>query len=127
MTYISPTTGDRVGLSFITPRTVQDLERRHTMMAHWARGACGLMGRTPDFMNVGVMSMAAASDYCAQNRSEFKQNIERYYEHIREHDLVLTHAQGCVGTLLFRLCYPLQHTRAQIPLPGEFRPGPLAP
>jgi 4-hydroxyphenylacetate 3-monooxygenase len=62
MTYISPTTGDRVGLSFITPRTVQDLERRHTMMAHWARGACGLMGRTPDFMNVGVMSMAAASD-----------------------------------------------------------------
>src|SRR5215510_3749039 len=26
MTYISPTTGDQVGLSFITPRTVQDLE-----------------------------------------------------------------------------------------------------
>jgi 4-hydroxyphenylacetate 3-monooxygenase len=38
-----------------------------------------------------VACMAATSDYCARNRPEFKQNIERYYEYIREHDLVLTH------------------------------------
>jgi 4-hydroxyphenylacetate 3-monooxygenase len=91
MTYRSPTTGERVGLSFIIPRTVQDLERRHTMMAHWARATCGMTGRSPDFMNVNVACMAATSDYCAQNRPEFKQNIEQYYEYIREHDLVLTH------------------------------------
>ena len=91
MTYVSPTSGDRVGLSFITPRVGQDLARRHTMMAHWARASCGMMGRTPDFLNVAVMSMAAAGDYCGQNRPEFKQNIERYYEYVRENDLVLTH------------------------------------
>src|SRR5262245_22930220 len=91
MTYRSPTTGDRVGLSFLIPRTIQDLERRHTMMAHWARATCGMMGRSPDFMNVNVACMAATSDYCAQNRPEFKQNIEQYYAYIREHDLVLTH------------------------------------
>jgi 4-hydroxyphenylacetate 3-monooxygenase len=91
MTYVSPTSGDRVGLSFITPRTLQDLERRHTMMAHWARATCGMMGRSPDFMNVNVMCMAATGDYCAQNRPEFKQNIQNYYEYIRENDLVLTH------------------------------------
>ena len=34
MTYISPTTGDRVGLSFIIPRTRQELEQRRTMMLH---------------------------------------------------------------------------------------------
>ena len=89
MTYLSPTTGERVGLSFIIPRTAQDLERRHTMMAHWARATCGMTGRSPDFMNVAVTSMAAASDYCAQNRPEFKQHIQQYYEYIREHDLVL--------------------------------------
>ncbi len=50
MTYRSPTTGDRVGLSFIVPRTVQDLERRRLMMSHWARASCGMMGPTPDFM-----------------------------------------------------------------------------
>src|SRR5919198_4443091 len=66
MTYVSPSSGDRVGLSFIIPRTIQDLERRHTMMAHWARATCGMMGRSPDFMNVNVACMAATSDYCAQ-------------------------------------------------------------
>ncbi|MCH9018559.1 MAG: 4-hydroxyphenylacetate 3-monooxygenase, oxygenase component, partial [Chloroflexi bacterium] len=91
MTYDSPTTGDRVGLSFITPRTIEDLERRRVMMHHWAKATCGMMGRSPDFMNVNMMAMAAAGDYFAQNRPEFKQNIQNYYEHIRENDLVLTH------------------------------------
>ncbi len=91
MTYISPTTGDRVGRSFITPQTIQDLEQRHVMMSHWAKASCGTMGRTPDFLNVSMMSMAAAGDYFGENRPEFKGNIQRYYEHIREHDLVLTH------------------------------------
>ncbi len=91
MTYVSPSTGDRVGLSFIIPRTIPELERRRRMMAHWARAGCGMMGRTPDFLNVSIMTMAAAGDYFAQNRPEFKDNIQRYYEHIREKDLVLTH------------------------------------
>ena len=91
MTYVSPTTGDRVGLSFITPKTAQDLEQRHTMMAHWARASCGMLGRSPDFMNVNIMAMAAAGDYFAQNRPEYKENIQNYYEYVRENDLVLTH------------------------------------
>jgi len=91
MTYTSPTTGDPVGLSFILPKTPEDLQRRHTMMAHWARVSCGMMGRSPDFMNVNMMAMAAAGDYFAQNRPEFKKNIQNYYEYIREKDLVLTH------------------------------------
>jgi len=91
MTYTSPTTGDPVGLSFILPKTPEDLQRRHTMMSHWARVSCGMMGRSPDFMNVNIMAMAAAGDYFAQNRPEFKQNIQSYYEYIREKDLVLTH------------------------------------
>ena len=91
MTYESPTTGDRVGLSFITPRTLEDLERRRVMMHHWARTTCGMMGRSPDFMNVNMMAMAAAGDYFGQNRPEFKQNMQNYYEYIRENDSVLTH------------------------------------
>ena len=91
MTYTSPTTGDQVGLSFILPKTPKDLHRRHTMMANWARVTCGMMGRTPDFMNVNMMAMAAAGDYFAQNRPEFKDNIQNYYEYVRENDLVLTH------------------------------------
>src|SRR5215510_11376106 len=78
MTYVSPTTGDRVGLSFIIPRTMDELERRRTMMLHWARTTCGMMGRSADFI--------------AQNRPEFGDNVRRYYEYIRENDLTLTHS-----------------------------------
>ncbi len=110
MTYVSPTSGDAVGLSFITPRTIQELEQRHAMMAHWARASCGMMGRTPDFLNVSFMAMAAAGDYFGQNRSEFKDNVQRYYEYIREHDLVLTH------TLV-----NMQRTRTPLSTPLEDR------
>ena len=91
MTYTSPTSGDRVGLSFIKPTTSQELEQRRVMITNWARVTKGMMGRTPDFLNVSFMAMAAAGDYFGQNRPEFKKNIQDYYEHIRENDLVLTH------------------------------------
>lgn len=92
MTYVSPTTGDRVGLSFIVPRTRQELERRRAMMLHWARSTGGMMGRSPDFMNVTFATWAAAADYFARNRPEFGENMRRYYEYIRERDLTLTHS-----------------------------------
>ena len=92
MTYISPASGAPVGLSFIIPRSQSDVERRSQMMLHWARTTCGMMGRSPDFLNVNFAAWAAAADYFAQNRAEFKTNIVRYYEYIREHDLTLTHA-----------------------------------
>src|SRR5438093_870037 len=92
MTYVSPTTGDRVGLSFIIPRTRQELEQRRTMMLHWARATCGMVGRSPDFMNVTFAAWGAAAEYFGRGRPEFADNIRRYYEHIRENDLTLTHS-----------------------------------
>ena len=91
MTYASPSTGDRVGMSFITPQSREDLERRNGMMTQWARVSCGMMGRTPDFLNVSFMAMAAAGEYFARNRPEFRHNVRAYYEYVRENDLVLTH------------------------------------
>ena len=91
MTYVSPSSGESVGTSFIIPKSIGDLEHRHRMMAHWAKASFGMMGRTPDFLNVSLMAMAQAGDYFAQNRPEFKDNIQNYYEYVRENDLVLTH------------------------------------
>lgn len=92
MTYVSPATGERVGLSFIIPRTRPELEQRRRMMLHWARATCGMVGRSPDFMNVTFAAWAAAAEYFARNRPEFGANIRRYYEYIRDNDLTLTHA-----------------------------------
>jgi 4-hydroxyphenylacetate 3-monooxygenase len=92
MTYVSPTSGERVGLSFIVPRTRAELEARREMMLRWARATCGMMGRSPDFMNVTYAAWGGAADYFARLRPAFGDNVRRYYEHIREHDLTLTHA-----------------------------------
>ena len=91
MTYDSPSTGEPVGLSFVVPRTQLDLQRRSAMMTQWARVSCGMMGRTPDFLNVSFMAMAEANGYFARNRPEFGKNVRTYYEFVRENDLVLTH------------------------------------
>ena len=91
MTYLSPTSGTRVGLSFITPRSLEDLQRRSRMMLHWARYSGGMLGRSPDYLNVSLMAAAAAADFYGQNDPRFADNARNYYTYVRERDLCLTH------------------------------------
>ncbi len=91
MTYRSPTTGERVGMSFIMPENLDDLERRRRMFYRWATYHGGMMGRTPDYMNAAFVAMASAAPYFDQDREGFGENVRRYYELIREQDLCLTH------------------------------------
>ncbi len=91
MTYISPTSGERVGMSFIMPEDLNDLERRRRMFYRWATYHGGMMGRTPDYMNAAFVAMASAAPYFDQDREGFGENVRRYYELIREQDLCLTH------------------------------------
>ncbi len=91
MTYVSPSSGQRVGLSFLVPRSREDLGRVRAMMKRWADYSGGMMGRTPDYLNRSLMAYATAADYCAENDPRFGENIRRYYEYVREHDLMLTH------------------------------------
>ena len=92
MTFASPTTGEPVGLSFLIPQTTGDLVRRREMMSRWAWASCGMMGRSPDFMNSIFSAWAGSSGYFAQDRPEFQQNMLNYHEFIRENDVTLTHA-----------------------------------
>jgi 4-hydroxyphenylacetate 3-monooxygenase len=91
MTYVSPSSGDRVGLSFLTPKVREDLPRVRRMMKRWADTSGGMMGRSPDYLNRSVMAYAAAADYMAENDRRHADNVRRYYEHVRENDLSLTH------------------------------------
>lgn len=92
MTYRSPTSGEAVGLSFIEPRDMEELEARGRAMFRWARATVGMMGRSPDFMNVTVMAFGAAKDYFGQREPGYGENIRAYCDYIRENDIVLTHA-----------------------------------
>jgi 4-hydroxyphenylacetate 3-monooxygenase len=92
MTVVSPTTGDRVGRSFVIPQTREDLTARSEMHAVWAQACLGFMGRTPDYMNVNVMAAGMARGYFDRCDPRFGTNMARYFEYVREHDLALTHA-----------------------------------
>ncbi len=41
MTFTSPSTGDRVGMSYIEPKSVDDLKRRREMVRVWMEATCG--------------------------------------------------------------------------------------
>src|SRR6266568_861560 len=92
MTYPSPSSGEPVGRSFDNPTTREGLETRSKMMLNWARSTCGMMGRSPDFMNVTFAAWGAAADFFGEKRPEFADNMRRYVEYIRENDITLTHA-----------------------------------
>ncbi|MGG0658060.1 4-hydroxyphenylacetate 3-monooxygenase, oxygenase component [Rummeliibacillus pycnus] len=91
MMYTSPTTGEKVGLSFLMPKTKEDLARRRAMVQHWARESNGMMGRSPDYMNTALMTLAASSHLLEDEENCFPENIKAYYEYVRENDLSLTH------------------------------------
>src|SRR5262249_13554013 len=91
MTFPSPTSGGRVGLSFIEPRSVEDLIRRRDMVKIWMDATCGMFGRSPDFMNIFFTGFASAADEFGKADKRFAENVRAYHTHIREDDICLTH------------------------------------
>ena len=91
LTYPSPTTGDPVATSFMVPQTSQDLAKRQRAFKAWADRSLGMLGRTGDYLNSALMALAAAQDWFAQVDPAFGVNIKRYYEHVREEDLLCSH------------------------------------
>ncbi|WP_301108583.1 4-hydroxyphenylacetate 3-monooxygenase, oxygenase component [Sporosarcina sp.] len=91
MTYESPTTKERVGLSYLQPKTKEDLRSRQQMMTQWARVSCGLLGRSPDYLNSVIMSFACSSAYLHGKEKCFPEHIQALYERARDRDLSFTH------------------------------------
>ena len=91
MTYASPTTGDRVGKSFMVPRTHEDVRARRAAMKVWADHSLGNLGRTGDYLNSSLMALSEARAWFASADPAFANNIARYYERVREEDLLTTH------------------------------------
>ncbi|NWQ41685.1 4-hydroxyphenylacetate 3-hydroxylase [Bacillus sp. EB106-08-02-XG196] len=92
ITHICEETGERISNAFMVPKNYQDLEARRKNFEVFAKATFGLMGRTPDFLNVVVTSMASNSEFLDKYNPEWGKNIRAYYKHVRDNDLFLTHA-----------------------------------
>ena len=66
MTYQDEESGQPAGLSFLIPRSRDDLVRRRAAMQVWAEATFGLMGRSPDYLNTVLVAFVDAPEFFAQ-------------------------------------------------------------
>jgi 4-hydroxyphenylacetate 3-monooxygenase len=87
-----PETGEPINVSHLIPRSLADLERRHVCLKTIAEFTVGLMGRTPDYMNVTFAGFAGRADEWAVNGNERgAANLVAYQKVLARKDLSLTH------------------------------------
>jgi 4-hydroxyphenylacetate 3-monooxygenase len=87
---------ERFSMSFLTPKSAEDVRRRGAAYYEWAKWSNGMFGRTPDYKNASVMAFAAAADFLNENSStdaptDYAANMRNYYDEARRGDYVLTH------------------------------------
>ncbi|HZU77439.1 MAG TPA: 4-hydroxyphenylacetate 3-hydroxylase N-terminal domain-containing protein, partial [Dehalococcoidia bacterium] len=83
--------GDRAGMAFIEPRSKDDLRRRAAAFAAWAEATCGLIGRSPDYMNACMMMVGAAAVHLGAHDPVFGERARNIYLDARRRDLCFTH------------------------------------
>jgi 4-hydroxyphenylacetate 3-monooxygenase len=79
MTFSSPISGERVGLSFIEPRSTDDLIHRRDMVKIRADATCGMFGRSPDYMNIFITAFALVAEEFGKKDKSFIENIRGYH------------------------------------------------
>jgi 4-hydroxyphenylacetate 3-monooxygenase oxygenase component len=88
----SPDDGSLVNATHIIPRSKEDLERRRRAIEITASATAGMMGRTPDYLNVTFACFAGRSDVWARRgNDEGAANIVAYQKLMRDRDLSTTH------------------------------------
>ncbi|MEC8857798.1 MAG: 4-hydroxyphenylacetate 3-hydroxylase N-terminal domain-containing protein, partial [Chloroflexota bacterium] len=94
MTFKSPTSGQPVSLSYLVPETQEDLMRRRIALEIVAQSCHGMLGRTPDYVNIQVTASRQLAHLYGLKDKRHSDNLRNYHEYIRERDLCLTHAFG---------------------------------
>jgi 4-hydroxyphenylacetate 3-monooxygenase oxygenase component len=88
-----PDSGETVAVTHLIPRSAADLARRHEAIAGVARRTLGLMGRSPDYLNVTLAGFAGRPDVWNRGgNDEGCANLIAYHQHVMRGDLALTHA-----------------------------------
>ena len=89
-----PTSGEPISVSHLMPTSRADLERRGVALTRIAELSMGVMGRTPDYMNVTFAGFAQDRHRWAGadgKNEEGYQNLVAFQERLRRDDVSLTH------------------------------------
>ena len=89
-----PETGEPLNVGHMIPRSVADLKHRNRGLARIAEATVGLMGRTPDYMNVKFASFAGRwKDWLGADgrNGEGAHNLVAFQKRLARDDISLTH------------------------------------
>mgnify|MGYP003340903789 FL=1 len=87
-----PETGEPIAVSHVPPRSRADLQRRHKALRAVSEYSVGLMGRTPDYMNVTYAGFAGSPVEWGGNGNEAGyERLVAYQKFLRRNDISLTH------------------------------------
>lgn len=87
-----PETGEPINISHMIPRSKADIERRHRGLRRIAEHTVGVMGRTPDYMNVTYAGFAGcAHEWAAYGNEAGAARLVEYQKFLRQKDISLTH------------------------------------
>jgi 4-hydroxyphenylacetate 3-monooxygenase len=87
-----PETGEPIPVSHMIPRSREDLAKRGKALRQVAEYSMGLMGRTPDYMNVTFAGFAGRPDEWGMNGNEAgAERLVAYQKVLRRGDISLTH------------------------------------
>jgi 4-hydroxyphenylacetate 3-monooxygenase oxygenase component len=92
--YAAPPSGELTNVSHMIPRSKDDLRRRHAGLVRLSEGSMGIMGRTPDYMNMKFAAFASAPKVWAgaDGRNERgARNIVDFQRYLAHGDISLTH------------------------------------
>ena len=81
-----------VGRAFEIPRTLDHLRLKREAYITYARANCGMVGRSPDFLNVMLAALAAKRSFFAAASPSGADAMVNYWQHVAKNDLFLTHA-----------------------------------
>lgn len=85
-------TGEPIPASHMIPRCQEDLVRRGKALRQVAEYSVGLMGRTPDYMNVTYAGFAGRPDeWGAHGNENGAERLVAYQKFLRRNDISLTH------------------------------------
>src|SRR5947208_1196991 len=89
----SPDDGRLVNVTHLIPGSRDDLERRRRAIELTAAFSAGMMGRTPDYLNVTFACFAGRADVWARRGNEQgAASLVAYQKQMRDADLSTTHA-----------------------------------
>jgi 4-hydroxyphenylacetate 3-monooxygenase oxygenase component len=87
-----PETGEPINASHMIPYSRADLERRHACLRRIAEHAVGIMGRSPDYLNVTFAGFAANPTLWSMNgNGQGAENLIAFQKVFRRRDLSMTH------------------------------------